>query len=256
MSKKPANQKRAQRQQQERAALNKIFNTFLVGLSAECYLFLVYRGYIAGNIDSLLVWDNILKILMWVGLAALVGGGLFAFVQKKNEKMRNIGAIAAGVGGFFALSSWVMTYFFDAGVISMCAIVPVLTVLTLIYFLYQRDCFLNTTLLSGALFTIWVCGRGLDGSWRFVTLACAIAIALIIAIVAIASRRLQFNDGKLGERQILPVDCDYRMIYIVSVVSLLLVIAAFLLPSIAYYLVWAAVIALFGELAYYTTKMM
>ena len=30
------------REEQERIALNRIFNTFLIGLAAECYLFIVY----------------------------------------------------------------------------------------------------------------------------------------------------------------------------------------------------------------------
>ena len=70
MSKKNMNHKR---QEQEGAALKQIFNTFLIGLAAECYLFIVYRGYIAGSVGSLLAWDKILHVLMWLGAAAFVG---------------------------------------------------------------------------------------------------------------------------------------------------------------------------------------
>lgn len=256
MSKKPLSQKRVQRQQQERAALNNIFNTFLVGLAAECYLFVVYRGYVAGTIDSLLAWDSILRVLMWIGLAALVVGGVLGFVKKNDEKLRRIGWMAAGAGAFFAVSGWVMTKFFDSGVIAMCAAVPILTVLILIYFLYPRDCFINTLLLVISLFTLWICDKGMVGRYQLLVRIGVVAVMLALTVFGIAARRIQFKDGKLGKWQIFPVDCDYRMIYIISVVSVLLVALAFFVPSITYYLVWAAVVALFAELAYYTTKMM
>ena len=256
MSKKPLSQKRAQRQQQEREALNNIFNVFLTGLAAECYLFMVYRGYIAGSIDSLLVWDKVLHVLMWIGAAVLVGGGLLALVKKADAKVRKIGLTIGGTGLFFALSGLIMTYFYDIGVSAMCTAVPILTVLMLIYFLYQRDCFINTLALVFALFAVWLCDRGLAGHWQLIVRIGAAAMAVLLAVFGIAARRIQFNEGKLGRWQIFPADCEYRMVYVVSVVSVVLVALSVLIPALAYYMIWAAVIALFAELAYYTTKMM
>ena len=256
MPKKSISQKRAQRQQQESAALNNIFNTFLGGLAAECYLFIVYRGYIAGSIDSLLAWDKILRVLMWIGCAVFVGGGLLALVKKESAKLRKIGITAASAGLFFAATSWIMTQFFSTGVLALCAAVPVLTVVTLIYFLYPRDCFCSTTLLTGTLFTIWVCERGLVGNWQLAVRIGAVAVLVGLVLFAIVTRRIQFNDGKFARWQIFPAECDYRVIYIVSVLCILLVALALFVTSISYYLIWAAVIALFAELAYYTTKLM
>lgn len=256
MSKKPVSQKRAQRQQQERAALNNIFNTFLIGLAAECYLFIVYRGYIAGSIDSLLAWDGILRVLMWLGVAALAGGAVLALVKKDNEKLRNIGLIAAGAGLFFAATGWIMIRFFSTGVTALCAAVPILTVLMLIFFLYPRDCFASTLVLTLSMFTIWICDRGLTGSLQLFVRIGAIAAMIALAVFAVAARRIQFKDGMLGQWQIFPADCDYRAIYIVSVVAILLIALAAFVPAITYYLIWASVIALFAELAYFTTKMM
>lgn len=256
MSKKPVSQKRVQRQQQERTALNNIFNTFLIGLAAECYLFIVYRGYIAGTIDSLLTWDSILRVLMWIGVAALAAGGVFSFVKKNDAKLRRIGLIAAGAGLFFAASGWIMTRFFDLGVVAMCAAVPILTVLMLIFFLYPRDCFISTLVLTITMFTVWICDKGMAGSLQLFVRIGAIAVLIALAAFGIAARRLQFKDGKLGSWQVFPAECDYRVIYIVSVAAILLVALAAFVPAITYYLIWASVIALFAELAYFTTKMM
>ena len=257
MSKKHSNQKNEElRQEQERIALNRIFNTFLIGLAAECYLFIVYRGYIAGSIESLLTWHSILRVLKWLGLAATVGGCGAAFVKRNDAKIRTGGIIAAVLGLFFAISSWVITTFFDNGSLVMCTLVPILTVLMLIYFLYQRDCFVNTVLLSGTLFTIWVCDRGLDGFMRSAIIVGAIAVIALMAIVALLGRKMQKNGGKLGKWQLMPQDCNYRVIYIISAVCAALVALALLVPAMSYYLVWGGVIALFAVLAYYTTKLM
>ena len=256
MSKKPVSDKRAQRQQQERAALNNIFTTFLVGLAAECYLFLIYRFYVRGTVSMTLALHNVLGILTWVGLAAFVGGGVFALVKKNNKKLCKIAAFTAAGGLFFAVSSWIATHFMDAGVTTLCVLVPVATILGLIYFLYQRDCFLNTLILSGALFTIWVCGRGLDSGWKtYITIA-VIAVAALLAVLCVVALLMKKNGGKLGKLQVFSADCDYRMIVAVAIVAAVLILAALFVPSVSFYLVCAAVIVLFAELAYYTVKMM
>ncbi|MBR3704404.1 MAG: hypothetical protein IKM11_02830 [Oscillospiraceae bacterium] len=257
MSKKHAHHKQdAQRQEQERIALSRIFNTFLIGLAAECYLFIVYRGYIAGSIDSLLMWDNILHILKWLGLVALAGGCGVAIAKKNDAKLRTSGIISAIAGAFFAVSGWVMTSFFDTGVLTMCTIVPILTVLMLIFFLYQRDCFASTVLLSGSLFTIWVCEKGLIGLWRTAVVAGAVAVIAALAVFALLIRVMQKNDGKLGKWQIMLPECNYPVLYAVTAVCVAVIALTLLVPAISYYLVWAAVIALFAVLAYYTTKLM
>ena len=55
MAKKPISQKRAEREKQENQTLQRVFNVFLLGIAAECYLFVVYRNYVMGTAASLLV---------------------------------------------------------------------------------------------------------------------------------------------------------------------------------------------------------
>ena len=52
------------------------------------------------------------------------------------------------------------------------------------------------------------------------------------------------------------MECDYRVIYGVLAVAFVCVLAAMVLPSFAYYLMWVLGIALFAELVLYTTKLM
>ncbi len=256
MSKKPVSQKRALRQQQERAALNNIFNVFLLGLAAECYLFIVYRGYVGGTIQSLLTWHKILQVIAWAGLALTVGGGAAAFLKRKEPKILKIASSAAFAGLFLAVSGWIMVRFTDVGVVAMCIIVPVLTILGLIFFLYQHECFLSTLLLAGSLFTVWVCGRALDSHWATMITICSGAVVVGLVLVALAVAKLKKNGGKLGVIQIFSPDCDYRLIYVVCAVCAALIIATVLMPTLSFYVTWVLVVVLFAELAYYTTKMM
>ena len=161
MSKKPISQKHADREKQENSTLSRVYYVFLLGLAAECWLFLVYRGYAFGTPRSMLAWHNVLVAATWVGLAALVIGAVAGFLKRQDRKMRTIMSWAAGAGAFFLVSSWVVTHFFSngTGVIAMCILVPIVVVLALVYLLYQHECALSTVMLSGAMFSV---GKLLD----------------------------------------------------------------------------------------------
>lgn len=256
MSKKSISQKHAQRKQQERAALNNIFNVFLAGLAAECVLFLIYRCYVGGSIDSLLMWDNILRVMTWVCLCVFLGSIVVAVVKKNDIKIHKIGLIVGFSSLFLSAVSFISTRFFDAGVTALCIMVPVVTILGLVYFLYQRECFVSTTLLAGTLFTNWVCGKGLVGYWATLVTVCALAVVvgLVVALALVAM--IKKNDGKLCEIRIFNAGCDYRVIFAVGLVCIAAILLAVFVPSLTFYLTWALVIVLFAELAFYTTKMM
>lgn len=257
MAKKPESPKRAQRRMEERAALNHIYTSFMVGLGAECYLFLLYQLFIRGSVGATLFWAQwILPILTWTGVAAVIGGVVLALLKKQDKKLRKIGLIAAPTGLFVAVSSVIALKFFDVGLLGLCAGVAVATILALIYFLYHRECFLNTTVLAVALFVLWICGRALDSSWKTVVVAGVAGIAVLLAAMCVLVARMSKHGGKLGELQIFSADCNYLMIYLVAAVAIVIMAAAVLAPSVIFYLIWAAVIVLFAELGYYTVKMM
>ena len=89
-TKKPSSQKRAANEQQDNRTLNRIYYVFLLGLAAECYLILAYRGFAFGNIGSTLAWNKFLNVAMWVGLALLAAGAGAAVWKKKDRKLRTI----------------------------------------------------------------------------------------------------------------------------------------------------------------------
>ena len=258
-NKKSISQKKAEKEKQENLILNRVYYVFLLGLAAECYLFLVYRGYAMGSVSSMLAWDTALRVLMWAGLAALVIGAAAAYVKRADKKLRKIMTWVAGTGGFFALSGWIITHFFinGAGVSAMCVLGPILAVLALIYLLYQHECALNTAALGGAMFSVWLRGAAANSSaWKIpVIVGCVAALALLAAAAYLVSKA-QKAEGKLKKVQVLSLECDYRILYAGLAVAAAGVLIGLLVPAISVYLMWLLGVALFAELVYYTTKMM
>lgn len=259
MSKKSISQKHAEREKQENLTLNRIFYVFFLGLAAECYLFLVYRCYAWGSVGSMLAWHKVLTVLTWAGLAALVVGAVGAFLKRQERKIRNIMIWTAGVGAFFLVSGWVVTHFFTngAGVTAMCILVPILAVLALVYLLYQHECAFSTTVLSGAMFSVWLRGASAASAmWRLPVMAGCIVVAVLLAAALYLADRARKDGGKLFGVRVFSVDCDYRIVYAVLAVAAAALLLAAFLPVAAYYLMWALGVLLFAELVFYTTKLM
>ena len=256
MAKKPISQKRAEREKQENLTLQRVFNVFLLGIAAECYLFVVYRNYVMGTAASLLVWYNILRWAAIAGVVALVGGAATAYVKRNQPKLRIAMTLVSVVGLFLAVSGWVMMRFFDQGVTTMCILVPVLTLLGLVYFLFQHECFLSTVAMAGTFFAVWVCGSGLESSWRGAVIAGAVAAVVILAVLALLVRKAQQGGGKLRGLRVLSVECDYRVVYAVLGLCAAAIVVVLAAPVASYYLLWGLGLLLFAEMVYYTTKLM
>ncbi len=264
MAKKTISQKRAEREERENRTLRQIFNVFLLGLAVECYLLIVYRGYVTGSMSSIMLWYQFLRYGAVAGLVLAVAAAIvFLTVRKKTEKkekrLRLWSAWGFALGVFLAFTGGIMTSFFDdgTGTIAMCVLFPILTVLALIFLLYQHECFLCTCALSGTLFTVWARGGSFISSpWRIPIIVGTVFGAILLVAAAVMSRKVQQGHGKLKGVRIFSADCDYRVIYGVIAAGLAAVVAVLAVPGIAYYLMWAVGILLFAELVYYTTRLM
>ena len=258
MAKKAISQKRADREKQENQTLHRVFNVFLLGLAAECYLFIVYRGYGVGTIDSVLIWHKVLTWGMYLGLVMLVGGAIAGYVKRSDRRVRTAMTWVGGIGLFLAASGWIITNFFDnhQGITVMCIMVPILTVLGLVFLLYQHECFLCTLALGCAMFTVWARGATAAGAWRVPVIIGAVLGAVVLAVAAALSRKAQQSEGKLWGIRVYSLECDYRVLYGVLGIAFICVLAALAVSAAAYYAMWVLGILLFAELVYYTTKLM
>ena len=109
--KKSISQKNVERERTENRTLNRVYYVFLLGLAAECWLFLTYRIWAGSALSTGLKWFTALQVLMWLGLAALVLGAAGAYLKRQDRKVRRISVWAACVGAFFAVSGFIITFF-------------------------------------------------------------------------------------------------------------------------------------------------
>ena len=259
MAKKSISEKRAERERQENQTLQRIFNVFLLGLAAEVYLFIVYRGYVAGSVGSMLVWHQLLRWGSWIGLAAAVAGAGVGWWKREDKKLRTIMTWAGGVGAFLFVSGWIVTHFFSngQGVTTMCILVPILAVLALVYLLYQHECALSTVALAGTMFSVWLRGASAASErWGILVMAGCIAAAAVLGAVIFLTSKAQKDEGKLWKIRVFSLECDYRVVYAVLAVAAVAMLVAAFLPAATVYLMWVLGVLLFAELVYYTTKLM
>lgn len=257
-NKKPISQKRAEREQQENQALNRVFAVFLAALAAECYLLIIYR-MAAGTINSMLGCYKFLGVITWVGLIPLIAGAAAAWLKRGDRRVRTAMISTACVGAFLTISGWIMTQFSNdnKGIVTMCALVPAAAVLALVFLLYQRECFLGSLALAGAMFAVWVRGASIysDG-WRIPVIAGGVLGLLLLAGLAYLARKAQGAEGKVGNFRLFSLECDYRVFYAILAAAFVCLAAALVVPAIAKYVLWVIGAALLAELAYYTAKMM
>jgi len=255
-NKKPISQKRMEREKEENRVLHRVFSVFLVGLVAEVYLLLVYRYYVNSSIDALLAWDKVLRWGTWIGLVMLAAGVAAGIVKREDRKLRTPMLWVAGVGGFLAVTGWVMTHIYPGGVTAMCVMAPVLMLLGMVFLLFQHECFLCTTMLAGSLFTVWLANASANSGLRTVVIAGIVLVALGLVAVAWLARKAQQGEGKLWGIRVCSPECDYRVVFAALAVCFICVLIALAAPAAYFYLMWVLGIGLFGELVYYTMKLM
>lgn len=256
MANKPNSKKREEKQRREQEALNRVFNIFLIGIAAECYLLLLYNKFVNGSGPEMASFSYVVEYLGYAGVVVAMIGIVLA-VWKRRERGGRAGLWLLGVGAFFAFTSLVAMNIYPQGTTFLCVLIPILTVLGLVYCLFQREFFFNTVVLSGAIFTLWLCRRGL-GTVNWNTKVTVGVIVVLVGLVAAAAllRVLQTKEGKWGEIRIFSANCDYRVIYGVLALTFVSLLLALALPVTAYYTMWVLGALLFGLAVYYTTKLM
>ncbi|MCI8594382.1 MAG: hypothetical protein HFF09_03885 [Oscillospiraceae bacterium] len=261
-----AKEKKATQPRKDDAVINKIFVWFISAVVLECILFLVNRFYVDvhptdGGVAIMVAISYIVKVVPFVGViaAALFAIRGMTFAKKGQDAGKYaVGCILSLV---VALCSFIIWRFYDAGVKFLYVLVPVIAVLALIYYLYQREFFLSAL----------VCGLGVTGLWAVrrggmenhkVLLCLLLAVTIVVAAVSLAlAAKARSNKGvvKLGGRniQMFSAKTNYVVLMISCAVGCVALAAGMVLGSIvSYYLLFVLAAWLVAMLVYHTVKMM
>ena len=260
MANQPNSKKRAEKLRQEQEALNNVFRLFLIGIVAETYLLIIYNKFVKGTPQDLINCSYFIQAIGVAGGIALVLGLVLSLVFWKKAKARKIFQIVAAAGAFFGVSSAIMSAVYPGGTIFMTVLVPILTVLGLVYYLFQPEFFLTSILLSGSIFTLWVCSKGIGTiNWNTKVTVGAVLVLLGLVAVAALTRMVEKNDGKWigksGMRLFTP-GCPYKMLYLTYAACFVTILLALVMVATTYYTIWILGILLFALAVYYTSRLM
>lgn len=251
--------KRAERLRKEQETMSRVVNIFLVGIAAEFYLLTMHKR-LTGSAAQMAGAVKVLRVLGWAGLVLAVAGLVLALVKRADPKLRKAGFCGLLGGGFLAVSNVLMYVLYPRAGSFFCALVPILAVLALVYYLFQREFFVSSVILSGTMFTLWVLGKGLGTEkWNGMVIAGAVVVLVGLAVFAVLTRKVEKNEGKWSGRKEIAVfapGCCYKLVYTVYAAAAVLIVLALVLSSTVFYTMWLAGILLFVLAVYYATKLM
>lgn len=258
-----AQAKRTERAKKEDVALNRMLIWFGAAVLAEIVLLLMGRYYNAHSTSSEAIMlalrlHQIVDVAVWVLLVLAVVSAVWLVLAWRGGKRVGLPVALTAVFGSLFVFCFVARAFQDVGIQFLCRAVLGVTVLALIYYLYQKEFFVTSVVTAAGILGLWLIRRA-DGAHMVILYGYMALVAVLVLCVVLVGRKLQQNQGAWGDgekkRQVLPRSASYGMIYLTcGVVALCLVAALVAGTALAYYLIFALVAWMFIMAVYYTVK--
>ena len=252
---------RTAKKQQEDRALNRVLCWFGGAVVLEFLLLLLNRYYFVGNNGGDLALSQglfrFLRVAAWVLLAVAVAFGVWWFVRRRQGKKTTFqsgGCVCAAVLFVCAFVAGIWGSYGSVRFLYVC--VPVVAVLALVYYLYQREFFLVALQGGVTLFALWFYynfyGRLNAAVYAVVGVTAALTVGEMVLLYV--ARK---NKGLLGKARILPRKANYLPLYIAGAVTGVTLLAALIFGlTAAYAAIFVVVAWLFGAAIYYTVRLM
>lgn len=259
-----SNSKKIAKEQRETIALNRALLWFGGAVILEALLLLVNRYYIhyhVGASNEIYVAVALSKIFPFLcGIFVAAAAGFTVWVAKCIQNGKSATLPAALMIGFAlaSLCTFAITLFYEGGVRLCLVLVPVIAVLGMIYYLYQKEFFASCVINASAIVALW-CVRAFSRGVKLylVVAAMAVIIAACVAVVVV----LQKKEGVLtvfGQRvRVFAQNASYLPMYLSAGVSAVALGAGVAMGvTAAYYAIFVLVALLFILAVYYTVKLM
>lgn len=260
---KNAKQVKAARAREEEAALRRVLCWFAGGAVLECLLLLLnkyYTNYTVSQIELRVALGTAVKVLAVAALAGAAAAGFWWNNTRKAGGKTNLPGTACLFLLGASLSCFVTWFFSSAGLRLAYILVPVVVVLAMVFYLYQREFFLAACQSVLAILGVWICTKSNGGMYALVGYGYVVLAAAVIALTAWLCRKAQEKNGFLQTKEgkkikAFSAGANYALIYVGAIVAAAgLLCAAFGVPSAILYAVevaWLLIMAV-----YYTVKLM
>lgn len=252
-------EEREEKKRREDQALNRVLWWFGGAVILEFFLLLLNRFYInfdANGIGLAHSLAQMLRVMVWVSLAAALGCGAWWLVRKRKGEATFLPGALTVVAAALFVCALISRLWRTVGVQFLYMSVPASAVLALIYYLYQREFFLVALQGAIGLFAMWCYRKLIFVQARMAYLVLALC-AVGVVVLGVFTLVLQRKGGKLGTRRILPKKTNYALLYVAGAVTLCVILAALLMGvTVAYWALFLVVAWLFGAAVYYTVRLM
>ena len=250
----------AKRQMEDRI-FNRMLVWLLVAVVAEVYFVIVNRFYVharAGEINAMVVWHSALLVLFALGLVLFAVCMLWGRKQQSSGRDSVLpfalggGFLVAGVGSLAIRLSHSCSHL-------MLALVPVLAVLVIIFYLYQKE-FFPCAVVSALGIVALLLYR--SSGWAGKGYLLGVVLTLVAAVVGLVLMlRLKKNEGVLTvndrPHRLISAEASYTPFFITIVVAAVVVLCPLVFGSaVAYYGIWALGAWVFILAVYFTSKLM
>lgn len=251
---------RTERERQEDAVLNKVLYWIVGAVVLEFLLLLVNRFYIkytTATISVAVGIGNALTVLSIVFPVCFVLALLWGTARRKKAQPAGLPIFLTILSAALAVCCILTRIFRERGVRFLYIAVPVVAVLALIYYLYQREFFTVAVLSVLGILGVWLSQRA--DSQPALVYGYMVVLAVILVAAVVLSRMLQGGNGMLAlagkKRRILPKSANYIMLYVTCAVIAVVVIASIFLG--AHGALYGVLVAwLLVSAVYYTVKLM
>lgn len=256
--------KAAQRQQQEDIALSRAMQWFGAAMVLELVLLLINRYFVDFPVDQVQVALALEKVLMAVAVLGIVGGVVCAVLAWKKISSGQAYPFHTVLGGMWLISlgfsSGLVVRFGDSAMRLLYVLVPAGAVLALVYYLYQKEFFFSACGVGAGLLGLWLVRKNVGTHDRLVGLYMILGVLFLLGLAALVLY-LKKSDGviRIGGKEavVLPKQSNFAVVIASALVSLLVMIAGWILGSmVAFYLMFVLAAWLFLLLVYYTVKLM
>lgn len=254
--------RKKEKKAQEDQALNRVLMWFGGAVLLEFLVLLLNRFYVnfdASGIELAYGLARFLKVMVWVGFACAGASLLWALLWWRKGKKTFWPAALTVIWLALGICALVAALWRAVGVQFLYVIVPVVAVLALIYYLYQREFFMVGVLGALGLFALWSYRKLVTSQPGAVYVIFAVIAALTLvaaALLFILQRGKGCLPGGKGLR-VLSAKANYALLYLGCLVNAVSLICALVLGlGAAYILLFVVVAWLFAVAIYYTVRLM
>lgn len=250
------------RRKQEAVALNRLLIWFAIAIGYEALVLLIKRYYVnfSGTdlgITIAVALSKVFFVLQFLAPALAAAAAVWLVMcRRKKEPLTKPAILTAALFALWFTVFVTYRFGFNGGVDLLGIVAPAAAILSMIYYLYQREFFCSAVIAGCGILCLWLYRRYFQDHPNVIRAGYVLAWVLLAA-AAVVYWKLSQSGGKWKKYRIFPADTSYLPAYATCILTAAVLAAAlFAGATVAFYAIFVLVIWLFCLAVYYTVRLM